>query len=104
GLGERALFLGDRRDIQAILASLDLSVLPSASESLSNTIIESMAAGVPVVATRVGGNPELVTDRTGVLVPLDDVDAMAAAMERLLSDATLRTQLGHNALKFEKSN
>ena len=103
GLGERALFLGDRRDIQAILASLDLSVLPSASESLSNTIIESMAAGVPVVATRVGGNPELVTDRTGLLVPLDDVDAMAAAIEQLLGDANLRTQLGRNARQIAKA-
>src|ERR1700688_2825496 len=56
GIGDRALFLGDRRDVPSVLASLDLSVVPSDSESLSNVILESMAAGVPVVATRVGGN------------------------------------------------
>src|SRR5581483_3723883 len=54
GLGNRVLFLGDRRDVPAVLASLDIMVVPSDSESLSNVILESMAAGVPVVATRVG--------------------------------------------------
>jgi glycosyltransferase involved in cell wall biosynthesis len=103
-LGDRVHFLGDRRDIPAILASLDVSVLPSASESLSNVIIESMAAGVPVVANRVGGNPELVTERTGILVPPDDVDALAAGIERLLSDAGLRVQLGRNARQFATSH
>src|SRR5262249_13443528 len=59
GLPARVRFLGDRRDISSVLASLTLTVLPSRSESLSNAILESMAAGVPVVAYRVGGNPEL---------------------------------------------
>src|SRR5260370_5717029 len=103
-LGDRVQFLGDRRDIPAVLASLDLSVLPSASESLSNVIIESMAASVPVVATRVGGNPELVSERTGILVPPDDVDALAAAIERLLGDVNLRAQFGRNARQFATSH
>ena len=51
-------FLGDRQDVQAVLASVDVTILPSASESLSNAILESMAAGVPVIANRLGGNPE----------------------------------------------
>ena len=103
-LGDRVQFLGDRRDIPAVLASLDVSVLPSASESLSNVIIESMAASVPVVATRVGGNPELVSERTGVLVPPDDVEALANGIESLLGDANLRAQFGRNAHEFATSH
>ena len=104
GLSDQVCFLGDRRDIPAILASLDLSVLPSASESLSNVIIESMAAGVPVVASRVGGNPELVTEDRGILVAPDGEADLAAAIERLLGDPTLREELGRNAKRFTQEN
>ncbi|HLB87398.1 MAG TPA: glycosyltransferase, partial [Terriglobales bacterium] len=104
GLSDHVCFLGDRRDIPAILASLDLSVLPSASESLSNVIIESMAAGVPVVASRVGGNPELVTEDRGILVAPDGEADLAAAIERLLGDPTLREELGRNAKRFTQAN
>jgi L-malate glycosyltransferase len=104
GIRDRIRFLGDRRDISAILASIDVSVLPSASESLSNSIIESMAAGVPVVATRVGGNPELITEGRGILVPPGDEQCLSAAIERLLQDAPMRTALGRNAKRFAKSN
>ena len=100
GIGDRVLFLGDRRDIPSVLASLDVSVVPSDSESLSNVILESMAAGVPVVATRVGGSPELVTEDRGVLVPARDVDALAIAAGRLLTDAARRLELGRNAKQF----
>ena len=62
----RVQFLGDRRDIAAVLASVDVSMVPSASESLSNVMLESMAAGVPVVATDVGGNRELAGDGRAV--------------------------------------
>lgn len=104
GIGEQVLFLGDRRDIPAVLASLDLSVLPSASESLSNAIIESMAAGVPVVASRVGGNPELVTEARGALVAPDEPQALADAIERMLRDTPLRNALGRNAKQFAQAN
>jgi L-malate glycosyltransferase len=104
GLGGRVVFLGDRRDISGVLASLDISVLPSQSESLSNSILESMAAGVPVVATRVGGNPELITDERGLLVPADDDAALAAALERLLRDSALRTRCGANSRAFAIQN
>jgi L-malate glycosyltransferase len=104
GISDRVLFLGDRRDISAVLASLDLSVLPSASESLSNAIIESMAAGVPVVASSVGGNPELVTDARGALAPPDQPQALADAIERILQDAPLRNELGRNAKAFAQAN
>jgi glycosyltransferase involved in cell wall biosynthesis len=104
GLKGHVLFLGDCRDIPAVLASLDISVLPSASESLSNAILESMAAAVPVVATRVGGNPELVTPERGVLVPLDDAEAIADSVGRLLGDAERRAELGRNARHFAEAN
>ncbi len=104
GIGDRVRFLGDRRDITAILASVDVSVLPSASESLSNAILESMAAGVPVVATRVGGNPELVTDDRGLLVPPGDADALASAIECLLQNRAMRAEFGRNGRNFAQSN
>ncbi len=104
GLGDSVLFLGDRRDIPAVLASLDVTVLPSASESLSNVILESMAAGVPVVANRVGGNCELVTEDRGVLVPANDEQALASGIESLLRDAPLRKTLGRNANQFAREN
>ncbi len=65
GLGSRVIFLGDRRDIPSVLASIDVAVLTSDSESLSNVILEAMAAGLPVVAYRVGGNGELVDVERG---------------------------------------
>jgi glycosyltransferase involved in cell wall biosynthesis len=98
GVKRNVIFLGDRRDIPAVLASLDISVLPSRSESLSNVIIESMAAGLPVVATRVGGNGELINDEeNGLLVPPGDEEALEHAIERLLNDGLLRSQMGRQA-------
>jgi sugar transferase (PEP-CTERM/EpsH1 system associated) len=78
---QEALLLGDRRDVPAILQASDVFALTSLNEGISNTILEAMATGLPVVATRVGGNPELVQDGvTGILVPLGDEAAVAAAL------------------------
>jgi glycosyltransferase involved in cell wall biosynthesis len=104
GLAGQVRFLGDRRDIAAILASLDVSVLPSASESLSNVILESMAAGVPVVASQVGGNPELITKDRGILFAPENVDEAVAAVEALLRDPARRAELGSNARRFVQAN
>ena len=104
GLGDHIRFLGDRRDITAILASLDLTVLPSSSESLSNSIIESMAAGVPVVANRVGGNIELLGSDRGTLVTANDDEALAMAIESLLRDEAKRKALGQQAKAFAQAN
>jgi L-malate glycosyltransferase len=104
GLGDRVRFLGDRRDIPAVLASLDLSVLPSTSESLSNAILESMAAGVPVVATNVGGNPELVSDQRGIMVPLGDEAALSDAIERMLRESLTRLEMSENCRKFAREH
>src|SRR5262249_7521178 len=100
GIAQQTLFLGDRRDIPAILASLDVSVLPSDSESLSNSIIESMAVGVPVVASNVGGNPELLGDGRGLLVKLGSEQALADALTKILLDANLRADLGTKSRRF----
>jgi glycosyltransferase involved in cell wall biosynthesis len=97
GLGNRVRFLGDQPRMSAVLASLHVTMLPSSSESLSNAILESMAAGVPVVATNVGGNPELIQDgETGFLVSLAD-DAFVEALKRLLADPELRRTYGQRA-------
>jgi sugar transferase (PEP-CTERM/EpsH1 system associated) len=78
---------GERDDVPAVLQGLDLFVLPSLAEGISNTILEAMATGLPVVATAVGGNPDLVVDgHTGTLVPVGDPDAMAQAMLGYLTD------------------
>jgi L-malate glycosyltransferase len=104
GLGASAIFLGDRQDMAAVLASLDVAVNTSDSESLSNVILEAMAAGLPVVAYDVGGNPELLSHQRGALIPAGNETAFADAVEKLLADATLRQQLGHNALQFAQEN
>jgi glycosyltransferase involved in cell wall biosynthesis len=78
-----------------VLAEVSVSVLPSLSEGLSNSILEAMSAGVPVVATRVGGNPEIVQDGvTGVLVPVKDAAALARAIRTLLENPDLARRLG----------
>jgi glycosyltransferase involved in cell wall biosynthesis len=104
GLENQVRFLGDRHDIPAVLASLDVSVLPSFSESLSNSVLESMAAGLPVVATRVGGNNELVREgETGYLVPPNDEIGLAYALERLLDDSVLRAAFGKRARQIARA-
>lgn len=96
GLQDRVLFTGFRLDIPELLAALTISVLPSLGlEGLSNSLLESMAAGLPVVATRVGGNPEIVEDGlNGLLVPPGDAEALAAAISRLLDNRMLARTFG----------
>jgi glycosyltransferase involved in cell wall biosynthesis len=100
GLGERVVFLGDRRDIAAVLASMDVAVLTSDSEGLSNVILEAMAAGLPVVAYNVGGNGELVDECRGALIPVGDESGFAVAVQNLLDHAALREQQGATARRF----
>lgn len=104
GLGDQVQFLGDRRDVTAILGSVDMTVLPSDSESLSNAIMESMAAGVPVIASRVGGNTELLTEERGMLVPAADEKNFADAIVRLVQNEALRIQMGQNCRRFALEN
>ena len=104
GLGASAIFLGDRQDMPAVLASLDVAVNTSDSESLSNVILEGMAAGLPVVAYEVGGNSELLSPQRGTLIPAGNEAGFADAVQKLLSDSALRQQLGRDALRFAQEN
>ena len=79
---------GERTDIPEVMRAMDLFVLPSIAEGISNTILEAMASGLPVIATNVGGNPELVREgQTGTLVPVSDHVAMANAIQGYLCNS-----------------
>ena len=89
------LFTGFRTDLPDLLREADISVLPSLSEGLSNSLLEAMSAGVPVIATNVGGNPEIVEDGvSGILVPVRDSAALAEAMVRMFCNPELRKAMG----------
>src|SRR5258705_11082975 len=78
GVAESVIFTGLRHDVPAELSSLDVSVMPSLNEALSNVVLESMATGAPTIATRVGGTPATIIDAvTGVLVPPADSLSLA---------------------------
>ena len=88
---------GHRDDIPECLAALDIFALPSKAEGISNTILEAMAAGLPTVATDVGGNSELVTETTARLVPADNSDALAQALNYYVEQTHLRREAGEQA-------
>lgn len=89
--------LGQRPDVQHVLQALDLFVLASETEGLSNAILEAQSCGLPVVATRVGGNPELVDAECGALVPPGNPAQLGDTLLRLLRDSGQRTQMGMRA-------
>jgi len=100
-VADRVIFTGLRSDVPAVLAAADVSVMPSLNEALSNVLLESMAAGAPTVATRVGGTPEAIVDgETGLLVPPGDTRALAVAIGRLLADRSLAARLGQAARRL----
>jgi glycosyltransferase involved in cell wall biosynthesis len=95
GIVDRVRFLGEVHDVAALLARARLFALPSRTEGISLTILEAMARGLPVVTTRVGGNPEVVVEgETGLLVPPLDPAALAAALRRVWEDTALGQSLG----------
>jgi len=95
GIADRVHLLGYRDDVGDLLAGADVYAMPSLSEGLPLALLEAMAAGLPIVASAVGGIPEAARDGVhALLVPPDDDAALAAALERLLSDAELRRTLG----------
>jgi glycosyltransferase involved in cell wall biosynthesis len=98
GLGPHVRFIDARTDIERVLPAFDVFVSSSVSEGLSNSILEAMATGLPVVATHVGGTDELVDDgRTGVLVPPSDPHALARALRQMISNTELRLGMGASA-------
>lgn len=98
GIEDRVRLLGERADIPLVLRALDLFVLPSVGEGISNAILEAMATGLPVVATRVGGNGELVSDGlTGRLIEPRSTAALAQAIRQYLDDPVLGKMHGRAA-------
>jgi len=98
GLGDGVRFLGHRDDVPALTAQLDAATLCSAYEGMGRVVVEAMAAGVPVVASRVGGIRELVREgRNGFLVPPGDPAALAERLGRLAADADLRRRVAAEA-------
>ncbi|WP_437904271.1 glycosyltransferase [Sorangium sp. So ce327] len=97
GVSERVLFAGERHDVPALLAALDVFALPSLSEGLPLALLEAMAAGLPVVATDVGGvSTVLVHGETGYLVPSDEVAPLAARLSELHANPARAAQMGRS--------
>lgn len=105
GLSKDVIFTGPARDIPQILDTLDLFVLPSLWEGLPSVILEAMAAGKPVVATAVGGIPEIVKDgQMSLLVPPRDPDALAQAIIKLLQNKELAQRMGQAGRRWVKDH
>ena len=101
GIADRVLFTGWRRDIPRIVAGLNVLVVSSDNEGTPVSAIEAMASGCPVVATRVGGLPDLIEDqKTGRLVPPRDAEALASAVLELLYSPKVARELGQNGKEF----
>ncbi len=102
GLAEKCHLVGvykTLKDKSHFMHGIDVFVLPSLTEGTPNAIIEAMSHAKPIIATAVGGVPDLVDEEVGILVPPDDVKALAAAMSRLAGDADLRRRMGFAARK-----
>jgi len=95
GVSDRVMFLGWRNDIPEIMQLLDVFVLPSLNEGMGRVLVEAMAAGKPIVASRAGGIPDLVRHgRNGFLVEAGNVDDLSAAIKKLLSNKEMREEMG----------
>ena len=95
---ERVIFLGYRDDVIELLAASDVYVFPTLHENLSNALLEAATMRLPMIATNVGGNPEIIQDGCeGILVPLKDSEALKEAIEKLTVDKQLRAEMGKNA-------
>jgi glycosyltransferase involved in cell wall biosynthesis len=98
GLAGRCVFLGEISDIRGFYADCDIVVMSSRNEGAPIVLMEAMGAGKPIVATRVGGVPDMVADGiSALLVPADDAEALARALLRVINDCTLREQLARAA-------
>jgi glycosyltransferase involved in cell wall biosynthesis len=98
GLSEHVLFAGTHADVRPFYATADVFALPSLTEGSSNVLLEAMAAKVPIVATKAGGNPEIVLhNETGFVVPIDDSQCLASAIEQLLQEPNLASRFAEAA-------
>lgn len=95
---------GDTEQVAEEMRAMDIYVLPSRAEGISNTILEAMASGLPVIATAVGGSPELIEpERSGVLIAVDDEAALSHALERYIDDCALRLAHGRRGRELVES-
>jgi L-malate glycosyltransferase len=105
GLQQNVLFLGRRNDIPEILACGDVGVLPSKAEGLPNAVLEYLAAGLPTVASNVGGNAEIIQDgQNGLLFPSENAHALALALLRVLRDPEFASRLGRAGQEHVRHN
>ncbi len=103
GIEKSVLLLGERNDVDELLKVMDIFVLPSRSEGLSIALLEAVANKLPIVATNVGGNPEVVIDgKTGILIPSGDVSSLVRAITELLKDEDRRKNMGENGFVVVK--
>jgi glycosyltransferase involved in cell wall biosynthesis len=101
---DKVIFLGKREDVRDILRDVDICVLPSLSEGMPNAILEYMAAGKPVIASRVGGNLELIIDgENGILFDPGNIEQLAKAMKRMITDPQERVVMGGRGKMAVKS-
>ncbi|AKJ29890.1 glycosyl transferase [Caldimonas brevitalea] len=105
GVTHKVLFAGQRSDVAQLTPAFDVFAMPSLTEGVSIALLEACATRLPIVATRVGGNPEIISDgETGLLVPPADGPALQQALSRLLSDAVLRERLASGASAWVHAN
>jgi sugar transferase (PEP-CTERM/EpsH1 system associated) len=98
GIADQLWLAGDRDDVADLLREMDVFVLPSLAEGISNTVLEAMASGLPVLATATGGNPELVEDGVnGRLFAVGDADALAEQLAELIADPARRRAMGERS-------
>src|SRR5690606_12517171 len=104
-VGNQVIFFGSQPDVHRYIEHFDIAVLCSESEGFSNSIIEYMCAGKPVVCSKTGGNPEIVEHgKNGFMFSVGDVEALAAYIRQLLDDAMLRRQLGLAGREWVQQN
>jgi glycosyltransferase involved in cell wall biosynthesis len=105
GLGDRVVLTGQRRDVSDLTPGFDIFAMPSLTEGLSIALLEACATRLAIVATAVGGNPEIVREgETGLLVPPGEGGPLFAALDRLLSDVSLRERLGSAACDWVREH
>jgi sugar transferase (PEP-CTERM/EpsH1 system associated) len=102
---DRVRFLGLSNRVSELLNALDVYILPSIFEGISNSLLEAMATGLPVVVAATGGNPEVVVDgESGLMFPAGDADALGVLLERLLEQPSLRSKIGEQAKRRVNEN
>ena len=101
GLADKVRFLGWRSDVDEIMGCFDIFVLPSLNEGMGRVLVEAMAAGLPIVASRVGGIPDLIKDgQNGILIPPADATALGNAISDLVKDKKKRKGMGEAGNKM----